>query len=209
MSDRGPAAPRTGPAGTRLLKAGDVVGVRHRVAAQAAVVEEQRALRQGQVDAAFAAGYDEGRRSALAEGAAAALRGADALDQLAVLASEAHSAEVTTTSRAVLAAALDVAEWILRHELARDSRSLLTRLGEGAAALLPSPTTRIGVSAADAPAVRAWAVGRSGVEVHVDPARSPGDASLDTDAGSVDVSVAAALRIAAETLGVDPARGVE
>lgn len=192
-----------------MLKAGDVVGVRRRVAAETAAAEQQRALQQSQVDAAFSAGYEQGRRSALAEGAGAALRGAAAVEQLAAAASRTHAAEVTTTSRAVLAAALDVAEWVLRHELARDSRSLLTRLGEAAASLLPSPTTRVGVSAADAPAVRAWAAGRAGVEVVVDPTRSPGDACLDTDAGSVDVSVAAALRIAAETLGVDPARGVE
>ncbi len=200
---------RPAPAATRLLKAGDVVGVRRRVAAQAAVADEQRAAQQSQVDQAFAAGYEEGRRSALDEGAGAALRGAAALEQLAATAARAHSTEVTTTSRAVLAAALDVTEWVLRHELARDSRSLLTRLGEAAASLLPSPTTRVGVSAVDAAAVRAWGARRSGVEVHVDPALAPGDATLDTDAGSVDVSVAAALRIAAETLGVDPARGVE
>ena len=110
----------------------------------------------------------------------------------------------------MLAAALDVAEWVLRHELARDSRSLLTRLGEAAASLLPSPTTRVGVSAADAAAVRAWSVPRAAASRCTStPALAPGDATLDTDAGSVDVSVAAALRIAAETLGVDPARGVE
>ena len=200
---------RTAPASTRLLKAGDVVGVRQRIAAQAAAVEQQRAVQQAQVDAAFSAGYEEGRRSALAEGADAALRGAAVLEQLAGTAARAHAAEVAGTSRAVLAAALDITEWVLRHELARDSRSLLTRLGEAAASLLPSPTTRVGVSAADAPAVRTWGSRRSGVEVHVDPALAPGDATLDTDAGSVDVSVAAALRIAAETPGVDPARGVE
>lgn len=194
---------------SRLLKAGDVVGVRRREVAQTAVLEERRAAQQAQVDASWSAGYEEGRRSALAEGAGAALRGAAALDQLSRTADRAHADEVGVTSRAVLAAALDVAEWILRHELTRDSRSLLTRLGEAAASLLPSPTTRIAVSAADAPAVRAWAAGRIGMEVVVDAGLSTGDAALDTDAGSVDVSVAAALRIAAETLGVDPARGVQ
>lgn len=201
--------PELRTAGPRLLKAGDVAGVRRQVAARDAAAEEQAALQQRRVDAAFSAGYEEGRRSALAEGAGAALRGAAALEQLAAAAQRTHVEEIGTTSRAVLAAALDVAEWVLRHELARDSRSLLTRLGEAAGSLLPSPTTRVGVSSADAAAVRAWGDRRSGVEVHVDPGLAPGDATLDTDAGSVDVSVAAALRIAAETLGVDPARGVE
>ncbi len=198
---------------SRVVKAGDVRAVHRREVDAAAVAEEQRATLESAVAAAWSEGYaqgaTEGRRAALAEGVAATTRGAATLDGLLAAVRSAHVEEVSASSRAVLAAALDVTEWVLRHELARDSRSLLTRLGEAAAALLPSPTTRILVSAADEAAVRGWAAGRAGVEVHVDPALSPGDASLDTDAGSVEVSVAAALRIAAETLGVDPARGVQ
>ena len=205
----------------KVVKAGDVRAVQRRGPDPVVVLQEQYAADQVAQAAAHeaavaeawaeghAAGAAEGRRSALAEGAHAAVRGADALEALAAAARAAHTEEVQATSRAVLAAALDVAEWVLRHELARDSRSLLTRLGEAAGALLPSPTTRVGVSRADEAAARGWAAGRAGVEVFVDPALSPGDASLDTDAGSVEVSVAAALRIAAETLGVDPARGVQ
>ena len=163
--------------------------------------------RQDAIAAAYAAGLDAGRAAALAESAAAAPRIAEALEQLTA-ASRLHQTEaVDTTSRAVLASAIDIAEWILRHELPADSRSLVARLGEAASALLPSPTARVVVGPADEPAVREWAVLR-GVELVVDATLAPGDARYDNGTGTVEVTVAAALRIAAEALGIDPARGV-
>jgi flagellar biosynthesis/type III secretory pathway protein FliH len=188
----------------RDVRAGSALADRELAARVRAEQERQDAVAE-----AFAAGHAAGREAALAEGAGAAVRGAAALEALVAAAQRLHAHEVDASSRAVLASALDLAEWVLRHELPASSRSLLARLGEAAHALLPSATTRVLVSPVDADAVRGWAAGRSGVEVVVDPALAAGDASLDTDAGSVDVSVAAALRIAAETLGVDPARGVE
>jgi len=194
---------------TRVVKAGDVVAVQRDERVAHAERAEQAAAVRREVDAARSAGFQQGRAAALAEGADAQLRGADALDALVLAARAQHAEQVTATTRAVLAAALDVTEWILRHELPADSRSLLTRLGEAAGSLLPSPTARVSVSAHDEDAVRTWAARRRDVEVVVDHCLAPGDAAFDTDAGSVEVSVAAALRIAAETLGVDPARGVQ
>ena len=182
-------------------------------AAQAVEREANLALiagekeRQDAIAAAFAAGMDAGRDADLAASAAAAPRIADALEQLALAARQHQVDAVDTTSRAVLASAIDIAEWILRHELPADSRSLLARLGEAATALLPSSTTRVVVGPADEPAVREWAVLRD-VELVVDPALAPGDARYDNGTGSVEVTVGAALRIAAEALGIDPARGV-
>ena len=75
-------------------------------------------------------------------------------------------------------------------------------------ALLPSPRARCVVSSYDESAVRAWSGARD-LDVVVDPALAPGDAHFDNGTGSVEVTVAAALRIAAEALGVDPARGVQ
>jgi flagellar assembly protein FliH len=192
-----------------VLKARDVTGSRQAGDARRAEALVREQERQDALAAAFAAGHDAGRAAAEADGAAAALRACAALESLAAHAQRLHAEEVDASSRAVLAAALDLAEWVLRHELPASSRSLLARLGQAAHALLPSASTRVVVSPADGPAVQEWARGRSGVEVVVDPSMAPGDASLDTDAGSVEVSVAAALRIAAETLGVDPARGVQ
>ncbi|MGB8650630.1 MAG: FliH/SctL family protein, partial [Mycobacteriales bacterium] len=132
---------------------------------------------------------------------------AAALEALALTAAAQQAAAVDVSSRAVLASAIDIAEWVLRHELAADSRSVLARLGDAAQALLPSPTARAIVSVHDEDAVRRWADGR-GIEVVADPHLPAGDAHFENGTGSVDVTVAAALRIAAESLGVDPARGV-
>ena len=201
---------------SRFVKASRVVAVRDKdleiaasaaavAAAADAVTREQE--RQALVASTYAAGYDDGLARAQRDGAAAAVRCAEALEQLVTTARGQHVAEVQDTSRAVLAAAVDIAEWILRHELPRDTRSLLTRLDEAAASLLPSPDVRVRVSSADEEAVQGWAAARRGITVTADPALRAGDAHYDTDAGSVEVSVAAALRIAAEALGIDPARG--
>lgn len=190
-----------------VLKAHLVPAARENERTAGLAVLQAEKDRQDAIAAAYAAGLDAGRASALAESAAAAPRIAEALEQLAQ-ASRLHQTEaVDTTSRAVLASAIDIAEWILRHELPNDSRSLIARLGEAASALLPAPTARVVVGPADEPAVREWAQLR-GVDLVVDPALAPGDARYDNGTGTVEVTVAAALRIAAEALGVDPARGV-
>ena len=62
------------------------------------------------------------------------------------------------------------------------------------------------VSPQDEPAVRAWAA-QHDVEVQVDPQLPVGDARYESGAGTVEATVPAALRIAAEALGMDPARG--
>ena len=191
---------------TRVLKADAVVGVKRlaheRVTAELALEQE----RQAAVAAAYASGFDDGHAAALRAGADAAPRAAAALEAACSRAHDAHLGNVDTTSRAVLAAAIDIAEWVLRHELAHDSRSLLDRLAASAQALLPSSTSRVTVSPSDELAVRAWATSHD-VDVVVDPDLAAGDARFDNGVGSVEVTVAAALRIAAEALGIDPARG--
>ena len=191
---------------SRVLKADAVLSVKQesasRVAAELAAEQERQAV----VAEAYAAGYDDGRAAAVREGADAAPRGAAALERLLHVATQQRADLVDTSSRAVLAAAVDIAEWILRHELSNDSRSLLERLGASAQALMPSATARVAVSPADEATVRGWAQ-RHDVDVVVDAALAPGDARFDNGAGHVEVTVSAALRIAAEALGVDPARG--
>lgn len=191
---------------SRVLKADAVLSVKQesasRVAAELAAEQERQAV----VAEAYAAGYDDGRAAAVREGAEAAPRGAAALERLLHVAMQQRTDLVDTSSRAVLAAAVDIAEWILRHELSSDSRSLLERLAASAQALMPSATARVVVSPSDEAAVRGWAQ-RHDVDVVVDPALAAGDARFDNGAGHVEVTVSAALRIAAEALGVDPARG--
>lgn len=193
---------------TTFLKAVEVKGVHRRATETSAAALAAETERQDVIAAAYARGLDDGHTAAEAAGLASGPRIAAALEQLARSAAEQQAVAIDVGSRAVLASAVDIAEWVLRHELTGDSRSVLARLAEAAAALLPSPTTRAVVSQHDASAVRAWADGR-GIEVVVDPHLAPGDARFDNGTGSVDVTVAAALRIAAEALGVDPARGVQ
>jgi flagellar biosynthesis/type III secretory pathway protein FliH len=191
---------------TRVLKADDVLGVQRdihqRVTAELAEAQE----RQLEVAAAYASGLADGRAAAEREGADAAPRAAAALEQLCTLQAAAQQEAVDTTSRAVLAAAIDIAEWVLRHELSNASRSLVERLNASALALLPSTTSQVHVSSHDEAVVRSWAAAHE-VEVCLDPDLRAGDARYVSGAGSVDVTVAAALRIAAEALGIDPSRG--
>ena len=191
---------------SRVLKADAVLSVKHESAARLAAELAAEEERQAAVAAAYAAGYDDGRAAAVREGAEAGPRGAAALERLLQVAAQQRTDLVDTSSRAVLAAAVDIAEWILRHELSSDTRSVLDRLAAAAQALMPSTSARVRVSPADEAAVRGWAL-RHDVEVVVDPALPAGDAHFDNGAGHVEVTVSAALRIAAEALGVDPARG--
>lgn len=190
---------------TRVLKADAVQGVRQRAHERVAAELAEEQERQAAVAAAYAAGFDDGRAAAAREGAEAGPRAAAALEHLVAVASQTRVTTVDATSRAVLAAAIDIAQWVLRHELAQDSRSLLQRLEEAAHALLPSSRSRVLVSPYDEAAVRGWAAGHD-VEVVVDPSLEAGDARYDNGAGSAEVTVSAALRIAAEALGVDPSR---
>lgn len=191
---------------SRVLKAEAVLSVKQESATRLAAELAAEEQRQAAVAEAYAAGYDDGRAAAVREGAEAGPRGAAAMERLLQVAAQQRTDLVDTTSRAVLAAAVDIAEWILRHELSHDARSLLERLGAAAQALMPSATPRVVVSQHDEAAVRAWAL-RHDVDVVVDPGLAAGDAHFDNGAGHVEVTVSAALRIAAEALGVDPARG--
>jgi flagellar biosynthesis/type III secretory pathway protein FliH len=190
----------------RVRKAEDVQGVRGQAVAAREGLLRAEAERQEALATAYAAGFDDGVARATALGAEASPRGAAALETLLAEVSRLHAEEVAVAGRTVLQTALEVARWVLRDEVRAGTHSLLARLEQSATELLPSPTTRVLVSAADAEAVRGWADGRPGVQVVVDPQLAPGDAAVETDAGNLDVSIAAALRIAAEALDVDGAR---
>ena len=190
---------------TRVLKAVDVLGVRDDSDERRNAELAAEQARQDQLAASYTAGYDDGTAAARAAGAEAGPRGAAALERLVALTAAQHTAAVDVSSRAVLAAAMDIAEWVLRHELAANSRSVVERLRAAAQAMLPSPTSKVTVSPHDEAAVRAWAAHQN-VEVIVSAELAPGDARFDTGVGHVEVTVAAALRIAAEALGVDPAQ---
>ena len=194
----------------KVLKNANVVAVPSRVQQQAeaerkAQVEAERLAELRETAAAArAAGYRDGVEETLAAGQDAALRGAAALERLADAVEGQRQAEVDVTAETVVTAALEIAEWVLRRELSDGGRSLLARLEAGMTALLPSPTTRIAVSRDDHAVISEWAEGRGriGTTVLADARLAPGDAVVITDAGSADLTVAAALRAAGEALGL-------
>lgn len=190
--------------GVRVLKAVRVADQARSTRAAHDAQQEQEA--QALLEAAYARGFQDGQEQERSSAAGADQRGAQAVEQLLQVARSRHAEQVDGCSGAVLRAALDVAEWVLRHETSADTRSLLTRLEQAASALMPSAQVRVLVSPSDAAAVRTWAEAQRGVEVVVEPSLPPGDAAYETADGAVDVSVTAALRIAAETLGLDAQR---
>jgi len=194
----------------RVLKAGAVRTVASaavtQAAAEAAAAHADELARVA--EAARAEGYRTGVEETLAAGAAAAERGAAALEALVETVRAQDDRELAATHATVVAVAVEVAEWVLRRELGDGGRSLLARLELGLTALLPSPTTRIAVAPDDHAVVAEWAAGRGrlGTTVLADQRLAPGDAVVTTDAGSAEVTVAAALRAAAETLGLSVAQ---
>ena len=162
-------------------------------------------LRQA-AEAGRAEGYRAGVEETLASGQEAGLRGASALERVLAKVDGMREREVHATAEGVVTAALEIAEWVLRRELSDEGRSLLTRLETGLTSLLPSPSTRIAVSHADHAVVAQWAEarGRVGTTVVADARLTPGDAVVVTDAGSADLTVAAALKTAADALGLTP-----
>jgi len=194
------------PAPRRVLRAASVLTVPTSELDQAE--ERTRRLRAaelaGQLAQARAQGHAEGVAETLAAGTQATLRAGSALETLTAAVCAQQDREVEATGAAALALGLAVAEWVLRRELSADGTALLRRLEEGLTALLPSPTTRISVSHEDHALVTEWAEsrGRVGTEVVADSRLVAGDAVVVTDAGRAEVTVGAALRTAAEALGL-------
>jgi flagellar biosynthesis/type III secretory pathway protein FliH len=200
-SAAGAARPAPGPeAPSRLLKA-DAVAARNATAARWAAEQSERE-RQADIDQAYQRGFNDGRQAAEQEGASASLRGAAALVQL-VSESERLSAEtVDAADTALLGAVLELTTWVLHAEPSQASHSLLARLSAAARTLTPGPHTVVRCSTADVASVTGWA--RAGVEVVEDPRLAPGEARLDRGEGSAVLTYSAALRRAAEHLGLTP-----
>lgn len=188
----------TAPSRSRLLKVDDVAA--RSAAVQRQVAESAQRERQADVDDAYRRGLAAGRAAAEAEGASAALRVAAALEQLAAETSRLSAETAEVTDSAVLGAVLDLTGWVLRAEPSQASRSLLDRLSIAARSLTPGPSTVVRCSVEDVEAVTGWA--RAGVEVVADPRLAPGEARLDRGDGSAVLTFSAALRRAAETLGL-------
>src|SRR5687768_15737324 len=108
----------TAPRATRVLKAGSVTTVdrnRTEMAAAAARAEHDRA---DELEAAFAAGREQGRAEGIAEteraGVAAVMRATEAIENVSATLNAHESGTYSATSDAILEAAIEVAEWVLR-----------------------------------------------------------------------------------------------
>ena len=208
LSDADPraAAGASGAAGysamarPRVLKAADVV----QQARAASEHSAQAAALQARLDAARMEGYQAGlvaaRQDLEGQALGAGPRIAAALEQLATESARLQGETAASTNDAVLSAALDIAGWILRADPAAASESLLPRLTAAARTLAPGDRTVVRVSPHDLEAVTAWA--RDGVEVVPDSRLSAGEARLDRGEGSAVLTFSAALRRAADTLGI-------
>jgi flagellar biosynthesis/type III secretory pathway protein FliH len=201
----GAVRPAAGPGqlpGTRsrLLKATDVAARDEAVLRRA--TEAAETDRKEAIDEAYRTGFAAGRNAAEQDGASASLRGAAALEQLAVESQRMTAEAVDATESALLGTVLELTAWVLRAEPSQASRSLLDRLSAAARTLTPGPHTVVRCSTEDVDAVTGWA--RSGVEVVPDVRLAPGEARLDRGDGSAVLTFSAALRRAAETLGLPP-----
>jgi flagellar assembly protein FliH len=183
---------------SRLLKADDVAA--RNAAVQRQADEQAERDRQGALEDAYATGFADGRAAAEQDGAAATLRGAAALEQLVRETGRLTGETVDATDAALIEAVLELTAWVLRAEPSQASRSLLDRLSTAARTLTPGTRTVVRCSTEDHEAVTGWA--RAGVEVVADPRLAPGEARLDRNDGSAVLTFSAALRRAAETLGL-------
>jgi flagellar biosynthesis/type III secretory pathway protein FliH len=185
---------------SRLMKAGDVAT--HTSNRQAELAEAAEARLQAVAAEAYAQGLADGRAAEGQESAAAIVRAAEALQQIADDTARLSAEQIDVTEAEMFTAVLELTRWVLRCEPSQASRSLLDRLSHAARTLAPAPTAVVRVSGADIDAVRGWA--RSGVEVVADARLAPGEARLDRGEGSAVLTFSAALRRAAETFGFDP-----
>lgn len=192
-----PAVPAGGR--SRLLKA-DAVAARD-AAVQREAAETAERERQAALQDAWSQGFAAGRAVAEQEGASASLRAGAAMEALVAETSRLQGETVDATEKAVVEAVLELTAWVLRSEPSQASRSLLDRLSLAARSLTPGPRTVVRCSTEDLDAVTGWA--RAGVEVVADARLAPGEARLDRGDGSAVLTFSAALRRAAEALGVD------
>jgi flagellar biosynthesis/type III secretory pathway protein FliH len=183
-----------------ILKAADVraraVEVDTARASHEAMTAQLRAAR----DEGYRSGFADGHARALAEGADAGPRIAAALDELARNAAQVHAHAVEATSGALLDAAVQIAEWLVREHLATAPRAVLSRLEEISRSLVISEPCTIAVSSSDLAAVHDWAQAHGSLDVCVDSSLEPGEVRMTTRTGRAESLVTDALARAREVI---------
>ena len=180
----------------RLVKAGAGAVV----AGGAVAPEEHEAAVAAAYEAGLAAGRAAGRGEAATEARAAAGSVADAVVAAFAGHRAAVLADVGGTTEELLAAAVEVARWVIGRDLTADSTSLLERLGDATVRMVAPGELVVTVSPRDVPLVTEWAAGRA--RVVGDPRLRPGEARVASETSEAVVTIAAAIRRAQEALGI-------
>jgi flagellar assembly protein FliH len=176
---------------------------------------------QAELDAALAAaraeGYAAGKADGLAEGGARAAAALEAVTAALAAAQESTRAAVRQSlaldAATTIQAALELARWVLRRELAHDPACWSAALTEVVTGLAEGSQVQVAVHPDALAAYTSWAQGVATHQVQVvtEPGLEAGEVLVRTaDEGMCRVSVAAALTRAAQNLGVsagDPEQG--
>ncbi|MET0934330.1 MAG: FliH/SctL family protein [Mycetocola sp.] len=150
--------------------------------------EEQRAAHQAE--------HDETVRL----GRAAVERAVEAL-AIAARAADARILPIVQESQdAIAAAAIDLAEAILGHELAHGERSARSALDRALGAVPASALTSIRMNPQDLACLEPGAAANAGVELVADPSLQRGDAIADLPDGYLDARIGTALERAKSAL---------
>ena len=157
------------------------------------------AERQAELEAAYRAGIDEGRRQAEADGIGAVPKLADAVKKATVKLAKDVEARQATDVRGVIDAAIDMAGWVLGREPALDADAVIARIDSALATLRPTGRLVISVAPSLVPAVTEWLEGRD-AEVIGDASLQPGEARVQAGDAGADLTFAQAFRRLREAL---------
>jgi flagellar biosynthesis/type III secretory pathway protein FliH len=176
-------------------------------AAAARLAAESAAHRQA-LEAAYRQGVDDGWAEAERHGVAAAPEVAAAVERAATAVAAAASAQAAADRAELVDAAIELAQWVLRRELATDPAAMLDRLNEAMASLRSAPTIEVRVTPGMVALVQDWAAPE--VTVVADPSLEPGEAKVHAGHAHADLTFAQAFSRARGALGADQqsARGV-
>lgn len=180
----------------RVLKAANVL-----VADPAAEAAAREEAHRAEVAAAYRAGLAEGRALAEREGLAAVPRLVAALREAVDRIDVAAAASRAAAARAVAEAAVELACWIVRREIAHDPSLLAARVAEAMAHLQPAGRVVVRVAPGLVEPVAAWAE-EAGVPASIepDPSLVPGEARVIGDDCGADLTLATAVARAREAL---------
>jgi flagellar assembly protein FliH len=159
-------------------------------------------LRAAEAKAAIVAEQSRAEREALRGDAATALRSAlSALEAAAVRVAEVDALVLADSDSSLAAAAIELAEAILGHELAEGDRSARTALARALQAVDPAVILAVHLSPVDLAVVTAAGLAPAGLDLVSDVSLERGDAIVEVPEGRVDARISSALDRARAAIG--------